>query len=63
MRKSRLASAAVAAVLVGAFGFSVPAFAAGHGAVSVVEKDGKVTIGNDAISRTFSASANGKLET
>lgn len=36
MKKSRLATAAVAAVVVGTIGFSVPAFgASGYGAVNV----------------------------
>lgn len=59
MKKSRLASAAVAAVVVGAIGFSVPAFAAsGYGAVNVEKNDNVVTIGNDALSRTFNIENN-----
>lgn len=51
MKKSRLATAAVAAVVVGAIGFSVPAFgASGYGAVNVEKTDNVVTIGNDALS-------------
>ncbi|WP_317299614.1 hypothetical protein [Collinsella tanakaei] len=57
MKKSRLATAAVAAVVVGTIGFSVPAFAAsGYGAVNVTQNDSVVTIGNDALSRTFNIS-------
>ncbi len=58
-RKSRLATAAVAAVVVGTIGFSVPAFgASGYGAVNVEKTDNVVTIGNDALSRTFSIKDN-----
>ena len=54
MKKSRLATAAVAAVVVGTIGFSVPAFgASGYGAVNVTQNDSVVTIGNGALSRTF----------
>lgn len=57
MKKSRLATAAVAAVVVGTIGFSVPAFAAsGYGAVNVTQNDSVVTIGNGALSRTFNIS-------
>ncbi len=59
MKKSRLATAAVAAVVVGTIGFSVPAFgASGYGAVNVEKTDNVVTIGNDALSRTFSIKDN-----
>ena len=59
MKKSRLATAAVAAVVVGTIGFSVPAFgASGYGAVNVEKTDSVVTIGNDALSRTFSIKGN-----
>lgn len=59
MKKSRLATAAVAAVVVGTIGFSVPAFAAsGYGAVGVKKTDNVVTIGNDALSRTFNIENN-----
>ncbi len=57
MRKPRVATAVVAAAMVGALGFSAPAFAAaGYGAVNVTKDDQAqtVTIGNDAITRTFS---------
>lgn len=57
MRKPRAATAVVAAAMVGALGFSAPAFAAaGYGAVNVTKDDQAqtVTIGNDAITRTFS---------
>lgn len=57
MRKPRAATAVVAAGMVGALGFSAPAFAAsGYGAVNVTKDDQAqtVTIGNDAITRTFS---------
>lgn len=59
MKKSRLATAAVAAVVVGTIGFSVPAFgASGYGAVNVEKNDSVVTIGNDALSRTFNINGN-----
>lgn len=59
MKKSRLATAAVAAVVVGTIGFSVPAFAAsGYGAVSVDKNENVVTIGNNALSRTFNIKNN-----
>lgn len=69
MRKRRVATAAVVAAMVGVLGFSVPAFAAGgHGDVKVTRDDAKqtITIGNDAITRTFSWQNNqlkpGKIE-
>lgn len=69
MRKRRVATAAVVAAMVGVLGFSAPAFAAGgYGDVKVTRDDAKqtITIGNDAITRTFSWQNNklkpGKIE-
>lgn len=57
MRKPRAATAVVAAAMVGALGFGVPAFAAsGYGPVETdFDATAKtLTIGNDAFTRTFS---------
>ena len=57
MRKRRVATAAVVAAMVGVLGFSVPAFAAGgYGSVKVTKNEAEktITIGNEAITRTFS---------
>lgn len=63
MRKRTLTTAAVAAALVGALGFAAPpAFAAGYGSVSASTSGDTVSIGNDAISRTFNIAGN-KLKT
>lgn len=69
MRKRRVATAAVVAAMVGVLGFSVPAFAAGgYGSVKVTKNEAEktITIGNDAITRTFSWQNNhlkpGKIE-
>lgn len=66
VKKRKLASAAVAAAMVGALGFSMPAFAAagsGYGKVTVKPGDDKtITIGNDAFARTFSYK-DGRLST
>ncbi|WP_159430431.1 discoidin domain-containing protein [Collinsella phocaeensis] len=63
MRRGRLAVAAAVA-MVGALGFTAPVFAAGsgYGAVSVKQDAGSVTIGNNALTRTFST-AGKKLTT
>lgn len=63
MLKKRYLVAAVFAVA-GFLGLSAPpaALAAGYGNVVVNESNGNVTIGNNAISRTFSTAA-GKLKT
>ena len=69
MRKRRVATAAVVAAMVGVLGFSVPAFAAGgYGSVKVTKNEAEktITIGNEAITRTFSWQNNklkpGKIE-
>ena len=69
MRKRRVATAAVVAAMVGVLGFSVPAFAAGgYGSVIVTKNEAEktITIGNEAITRTFSWQNNklkpGKIE-
>lgn len=63
MRKRTLTTAAVAAALVGALGFAAPpAFATGYGSVSASTSGDTVSIGNDAISRTFNIAGN-KLKT
>lgn len=54
MSKRLFATAVIASSLVAGLGFSVPAIAdAGNGKVQVSQQDGSVTIGNNAISRTF----------
>ena len=54
MSKRLFATAVIASSLVAGLGFSVPAIAdAGNGKVEVSQKDGSLTIGNNAISRTF----------
>ncbi len=54
MSKRLFATAVIASSLVAGLGFSVPAIAdAGNGKVVVSQKDGSITIGNNAISRTF----------
>lgn len=54
MSKRLFATAVIASSLVAGLGFSVPAIAdAGNGQVVVSQKDGSITIGNNAISRTF----------
>ena len=61
MRKRRVATAAVVAAMVGVLGFSVPAFAAGgYGSVKVTKNEAEktITIGNEAITRTFSWQSN-----
>lgn len=63
MRKRTLTTAAAAAALVGALGFAAPpAFAVGYGNVSASTSGDTVSIGNDAISRTFNIAGN-KLKT
>lgn len=69
MRKRRVATAAVVAAMVGVLGFSVPAFAAGgYGSVKATKNEAEktITIGNEAITRTFSWQNNklkpGKIE-
>ena len=54
MSKRLFATAVIASSLVAGLGFSVPAIAdAGNGKVVVSQEDGSITIGNNAISRTF----------
>lgn len=54
MSKRLFATAVIASSLVAGLGFSVPAIAdAGNGKVVVSQKDDSITIGNNAISRTF----------
>lgn len=65
MRKRRVATAAVTAAMIGIMGFSSPVYAAaGYGAAKAELTKGSktVTIGNDAITRTFSFK-DGKLKT
>ncbi len=63
MSKRLFATAVIASSLVAGLGFSVPAIAdAGNGKVQVSQQDGSVTIGNNAISRTFNIGG-GKLKT
>lgn len=66
MSKRLFATAVIASSLVGGLGFSVPAIAdAGNGKVVVSQKDGSITIGNNAISRTFDVKGGlktGKIE-
>lgn len=63
MKRGRFAVAAAVA-MVGALGFSAPVFAAGsgYGVVSVNQGADSITIGNNALSRTFST-AGKKLTT
>ena len=63
MKRGRFAVAAAVA-MVGALGFSAPVFAAGsgYGAVTVKQGGDSITIGNGALSRTFSTAGN-KLKT
>lgn len=66
MSKRLFATAVIASSLVAGLGFSVPAIAdAGNGKVVVSQKDGSITIGNNAISRTFDVKGGlktGKIE-
>ena len=63
MSKRLFATAVIASSLVAGLGFSAPAIAdAGNGKVQVSQKDGSITIGNNAISRTFNIGG-GKLKT
>lgn len=65
MKKRRVATAALTAAMIGIMGFSTPVFAAaGYGAAKAELNKGSktVTIGNDAITRTFSFK-DGKLRT
>lgn len=60
MSKRLFATAVIASSLVAGLGFSVPAIAdAGNGKVVVSQKDGSITIGNNAISRTFDVKGGG----
>lgn len=63
MLKKRYFAATVLA-MVGLLGLSAPpaSYADGYGSVAVNKSNGNITIGNDAISRTFSI-ADGKLTT
>ena len=64
MSKRLFATAVIASSLVAGLGFSVPAIAdAGNGKVVVSQKDGSITIGNNAISRTFDVKKGGGLKT
>ena len=64
MSKRLFATAVIASSLVAGLGFSVPAIAdAGNGKVVVSQKDGSITIGNNAISRTFDVKGGGGLKT
>ena len=66
MSKRLFATAVIASSLVAGLGFSVPAIAdAGNGKVVVSQKDDSITIGNNAISRTFDVKGGlktGKIE-
>ena len=60
MSKRLFATAVIASSLVAGLGFSVPAIAdAGNGKVGVSQKDGSITIGNNAISRTVDVKGGG----